>query len=164
MPLPRSMRDGIRRRQWDFCKRVNGKASKRVSARGARKNCTCEKWHQKRRAGCRGDNGTLQMDGARYTFGDNEQASLRLRRLAEIYEQETRELLQRGGIHAPRLAVDLGCGPGWSTQLIRDVLNPDKNGRPRCVRPIYCGGPQAASGLGIRSPRYRARSVSGADP
>jgi SAM-dependent methyltransferase len=66
------------------------------------------------------------MDEQKYTFGDNEQASLRLRRLAEIYEQETRELLQRGGIHAPRLAVDLGCGPGWSTQLIRDVLSPDR--------------------------------------
>ncbi len=66
------------------------------------------------------------MDGVRYTFGDNEQASLRLRRLAEIYEKETRELLQRGDIHAPRLAVDLGCWPGWSTQLIRDVLNPGR--------------------------------------
>jgi ubiquinone/menaquinone biosynthesis C-methylase UbiE len=66
------------------------------------------------------------MDGHRYTFGDNEQASLRLRRLAEIYEQETRELLQRGDIRGPRLAVDLGCGPGWSTQVIRDVLSPDR--------------------------------------
>jgi SAM-dependent methyltransferase len=66
------------------------------------------------------------MGEQKYTFGDNEQASLRLRRLAEIYEQETRELLQRGGVRAPRLALDLGCGPGWSTQLIRDVLSPDK--------------------------------------
>lgn len=66
------------------------------------------------------------MDRARYTFGDNEQAGLRLRRLAEIYEKETRELLERGGINAPRVAADLGCGPGWSTQLIRDVLNPGK--------------------------------------
>ncbi len=66
------------------------------------------------------------MDGPKYTFGDNEQASLRLRRLAEIYEPETRALLQEGGIHAPRLAVDLGCGPGWSTRLIRDVLGPER--------------------------------------
>lgn len=66
------------------------------------------------------------MDEPKYTFGDNEQASLRLRHLAEIYQQETRELLQRGGVRAPRLAVDLGCGPGWSTQLIRDVLSPDR--------------------------------------
>lgn len=66
------------------------------------------------------------MGRRKYTFGDNEQASLRLRQLAEIYQQETRELLQRGSVRAPRLAVDLGCGPGWSTQLIRDVLSPDR--------------------------------------
>lgn len=65
------------------------------------------------------------MEAANYTFGDNEQASARLRRLAELYEPETRELLQLGGIQAPRLAVDLGCGPGWSTLLIKDVLHPD---------------------------------------
>jgi hypothetical protein len=50
------------------------------------------------------------MGEQKYTFGDNEQASLRLRRLAEIYEQETRELLQRGGVRAPRLALDLAAG------------------------------------------------------
>jgi trans-aconitate 2-methyltransferase len=61
-----------------------------------------------------------------YTFGDNRQASARLRRLAELYEPETRELLQRGGVDAPPLAIDLGCGPGWSTRLIQDVLNPGR--------------------------------------
>ncbi len=61
-----------------------------------------------------------------YTFGDNDRAStrLRLRRLAELYEPETRELLQRHGTRAPRLAVDLGCGPGWSTRLLHEVLVP----------------------------------------
>jgi trans-aconitate 2-methyltransferase len=61
-----------------------------------------------------------------YTFGDNEQASERLRRLAELYEPETRELLELGRVESPRLGVDLGCGPGWSTRLIRDVLHPDR--------------------------------------
>jgi hypothetical protein len=46
----------------------------------------------------------------KYTFGDNLRASARLRRLAEMYEPESRELLRRSGINAPRLAVDLGCG------------------------------------------------------
>jgi hypothetical protein len=48
----------------------------------------------------------------KYTFGDNLRASARLRRLAEMYEPESRELLRRSGIRAPRLAVDLvsvGC-------------------------------------------------------
>jgi SAM-dependent methyltransferase len=62
----------------------------------------------------------------RYTFGDNGRASARLQRLAEVYEPDTRALLERSGMRAPRLAVDLGCGPGWSTRLLRDVLAPQR--------------------------------------
>jgi trans-aconitate 2-methyltransferase len=64
------------------------------------------------------------MTREKYTFGDNGQASARLRGLAELYEPETRELLELGDVRAPALALDLGCGPGWSTRLIKDVLNP----------------------------------------
>lgn len=59
----------------------------------------------------------------RYTFGDNARASARLRRLAEVYEPETRALLERCSMRSPALAVDLGCGPGWSTQLLRSVVS-----------------------------------------
>src|ERR1700689_1980790 len=59
-----------------------------------------------------------------YTFGDNDATSRRLRRSAELYDPETRELLERSGVREPKLAVDLGCGPGWSTQLVRKVLHP----------------------------------------
>jgi len=59
-----------------------------------------------------------------YTFGDNDQASTRLRRLAEVYEPETRELLRNCGVCGPHLAVDLGCGPGWSTRLLHEMVRP----------------------------------------
>ncbi len=63
-----------------------------------------------------------------YTFGDNPEASRRLRLLAEVYEPETRDLLYRVGSHCTgrefHRAVDLGCGPGWSTQLLAATLRP----------------------------------------
>ncbi len=59
-----------------------------------------------------------------YPFADDDRASARLQRLARLHEPETRELLRRGAACRPRLAVDLGCGPGWSTRLIREVLAP----------------------------------------
>lgn len=62
-----------------------------------------------------------------YTFGDSEQASRRLRLLSEIYEPETRSLLELAlDSRHPQLAVDLGCGPGCSTQLLATVLHPRK--------------------------------------
>jgi len=57
-----------------------------------------------------------------YTFRDTGEASARLRKLAELYEPETRELLKRGGARGAELAIDLGCGPGYTTRLLRDVV------------------------------------------
>ena len=65
-----------------------------------------------------------------YTFGDNQEASRRLQRLAEVYEPETRDLLNavRSECSGRRfeLALDLGCGPGWSTRLIEATLSPKR--------------------------------------
>jgi SAM-dependent methyltransferase len=63
-----------------------------------------------------------------YTFGDHQEASRRLHRLAEIYEPETRSMLlrarERAGADGFQLAFDLGCGPGWTTRLLASVLQP----------------------------------------
>src|SRR5690348_16441503 len=73
-----------------------------------------------------GEGESQEAAANKYTFGDNLRASARLRRLAEMYEPESRELLRRTGINAPRLAVDLGCGPGWATLLLHDALKPGR--------------------------------------
>jgi trans-aconitate 2-methyltransferase len=75
------------------------------------------------------DNESVQSQASdpgsnRYTFGDNDRASERLRRLAQLYEAEARNLLERCPVRQPVLAVDLGCGPGWSTRLVHEVLSP----------------------------------------
>jgi len=54
------------------------------------------------------------------TFGDSPSASARLRGLAELYEPETRDLIDRRAVITPVLAVDLGCGPGYSTRLLHE--------------------------------------------
>jgi trans-aconitate 2-methyltransferase len=66
------------------------------------------------------------MTKTTYTFGDSDEASSRLRNLANLYEADTRSLLKRSEVDRPRLAIDLGCGPGWSTSLIREILNPQQ--------------------------------------
>jgi len=63
-----------------------------------------------------------------YTFGDDDTASRRLARLAALYDAETRALVARAIPRRPSLALDLGCGPGWSTRLVHEV-----SGAPRTV-------------------------------
>ncbi len=66
------------------------------------------------------------MVKSNYTFGDSDEASRRVQNLAKLYEPDTRSLLKRSEVHSPLLAVDLGCGPGWSTRLIQEVLSPQQ--------------------------------------
>jgi trans-aconitate 2-methyltransferase len=56
-----------------------------------------------------------------YAFQDTDQARQRLQILAEVYAQSTREFLQRLK-PTSRLAIDLGCGPGYTTRLLAETL------------------------------------------
>jgi len=58
-----------------------------------------------------------------YTFGDGEVAALRLQALADTYGESSATLLRRLGAVAGG-AVDLGCGPGHTTELVAEVLRP----------------------------------------
>jgi len=68
----------------------------------------------------------MRTVASRYVFGDSEVASRRLGLLAEIFDPSTRRFLLESGIGRPRLAVDLGCGPGHSSHLLAEVLGCDR--------------------------------------
>ncbi len=53
-----------------------------------------------------------------YTFGDNDVAAERLRLLAEAFAPSSRAFASRLGREPVRLAIDLGCGPGYTTALV----------------------------------------------
>lgn len=58
---------------------------------------------------------------ARYTFGDDQAAVDRLQLVAEAYEPVSRAFLAEHVERPVALAVDLGCGPGFSTRLLGEV-------------------------------------------
>ena len=60
----------------------------------------------------------------RYLFGDSDVAAHRLRVLSEVFAESSRRFLRAAAPDRPGLAVDVGCGPGYTTRLIADVLRP----------------------------------------
>ena len=68
--------------------------------------------------------GSAHAGGEHYTFGDGTTAADRLALLAAVFEPSSARLLRLLGYLQPRHAVDLGCGPGWSTRLVNAVLAP----------------------------------------
>lgn len=59
---------------------------------------------------------------APYLFGDTDVAARRLQILAEVFADSTRPFLRDAATRTRPLAVDLGCGPGFSTHLLANVL------------------------------------------
>jgi SAM-dependent methyltransferase len=57
-----------------------------------------------------------------YQFGDQDLAARRLEVVARVFEASTRQLLETAGRRPDALAIDLGCGPGFTTRLIAEVL------------------------------------------
>lgn len=61
---------------------------------------------------------------SRYAFGDDEPALARLRLVAAAYEPVSGAFLSDNVTEKVGVALDLGCGPGFSTRLLHDVLRP----------------------------------------
>jgi trans-aconitate 2-methyltransferase len=61
---------------------------------------------------------------ATYTYGDSAVAGDRLAVLASIFAPTTASFLRRDAQQGPDLALDLGCGPGYTTALVHEVVSP----------------------------------------
>ncbi len=66
------------------------------------------------------------MDLRGYAFGDSDIAVRRLQIVAEVFGESSRRFLSQAALDKPRLAVDLGCGLGYTTHLLADTLKCDK--------------------------------------
>lgn len=60
-----------------------------------------------------------------YTFGDSELAARRLYLLAEAYSDPSLAFLQQFASSPVRRAIDLGCGPGYTTRLVHETVGAD---------------------------------------
>jgi SAM-dependent methyltransferase len=60
-----------------------------------------------------------------YTFGDSDVAGDRLSLLAAVFEPTTAALLREVS-PTPRLALDLGCGPGFTTRLVASTTQAER--------------------------------------
>lgn len=57
-----------------------------------------------------------------YSFGDSDLAAERLGVLADVFADTTSAFIHEMVIERPRVAVDLGCGPGHTTHLLARLL------------------------------------------
>jgi trans-aconitate methyltransferase len=57
-----------------------------------------------------------------YSFGDTPTAAQRLAVMARVFEPEMRTFLGTCAHLRPELAIDLGCGPGFTTRLLAETL------------------------------------------
>jgi trans-aconitate methyltransferase len=62
------------------------------------------------------------MADAHYTFGDSDRAAARLAQLADLFEPTSRRWLGAADLRDVQLAVDVGCGPGYTTELVHEVV------------------------------------------
>ena len=56
-----------------------------------------------------------------YLFKDTDLAAHRLRVLADVFASSSRAFLQEVVNGQPELALDLGCGPGYTTRLLMEI-------------------------------------------
>ncbi len=66
------------------------------------------------------------MTASGYSLGDSDLAAERLALVARIFEPSLRAFLERAAPRRPRLALDLGCGPGHTTETVAEVTESER--------------------------------------
>ena len=61
------------------------------------------------------------MSDEAYALGHSQLAAERLQLVARLFEPEMRRFIRDAAPPRPRVAVDLGCGPGCTTRLLQEV-------------------------------------------
>jgi trans-aconitate 2-methyltransferase len=64
---------------------------------------------------------SAEPEPRQYAFGDGDLAARRLALLHEVYAPSSSALLADAVTRAPALAYDLGCGPGYTTEMVARV-------------------------------------------
>ena len=66
------------------------------------------------------------MSTSEYSFGTSQHAADRLRVVARVFDEEMRMFISGTVPRPPRLARDLGCGPGHTTALLKEASGAEK--------------------------------------
>jgi trans-aconitate 2-methyltransferase len=72
----------------------------------------------------RGDQ--TDQSGSIYAFGETDLAAERLRLVSEVFDPTSEAFVSETVRSRPRLALDLGCGPGFTTRLLSRIARPEK--------------------------------------
>lgn len=66
------------------------------------------------------------QSGSIYSFGETNLAAERLRIVSEVFDSTSEAFLCETVRNRPRLAIDLGCGPGFTTRLLSRIARPER--------------------------------------
>src|SRR5215207_4604329 len=64
--------------------------------------------------------------GSVYSFGETDLAAERLRVVSEVFDPTSAAFVSETVRNRPRLALDLGCGPGFTTRLLSRIARPER--------------------------------------
>ena len=68
----------------------------------------------------------IDESGSTYSFGETDLAAERLRVVSEVFDPTSEAFVSETVRNRPRLALDLGCGPGFTTRLLSRVARPER--------------------------------------